>query len=110
MSRSVTYLVLVVVLVLPCTAIAQGTPELKRLDPMVGRWRVDVDIKATPLTQAAKASGTEECEWCAARHVVCRSDARGAAAAYSQMRTFSYVPARKEYAVYAVDSLGTALL
>jgi hypothetical protein len=52
----------------------------------------------------------EECEWFAGRHVVCRSDAKGAAGSYSQMRTFSYVPARKEYAVYAVDSLGTALL
>jgi hypothetical protein len=98
------------VLLVPCTAAAQAGADLKRLDAMVGRWRVDVDLKATPLTQAAKATGTEECEWFADRHVVCRSDAKGAAGAYSQMRTFSYTPARKEYAVYAVDSLGTALL
>ena len=86
------------------------TPDQKRLDPMVGRWRIEVDLKATPLTQAANASGTEECEWFAQRHVVCRSEAKGAAGSYSQMRTFSYIPARKEYAVYAVDGLGTALL
>ena len=110
MSRCVSYLVFVVALVLPCTTAAQGTPEQKRLDPMVGRWRVDVELKATPLTQAAKDSGTEECEWFAVRHVVCRSDAKGPAGSYSQMRTFSYTPARKDYAVYAVDSLGTALL
>ena len=110
MNRIVKRLILTAVLVLPCPVVAQQSPDLKRLDPMVGRWRVDVDLKATPLTQAATASGTEECEWFAARHVVCRSEAKGAAATYSQMRTFSYTPARKEYAVYAVDSLGTALL
>jgi len=103
-------LLLVAMLGLPCTVAAQASPDLKRLDTMVGRWRIDVDLKATPLTQAAKASGTEECEWFAARHVVCRSEAKGAAGSYSQMRTFSYIPARKEYAVYAVDGLGTALL
>jgi hypothetical protein len=110
MRGCVTHLVLAAVLVLPCTAVAQGSPDQKRLDVMVGRWLVDVDLKATPLTQSAKASGTEECEWFADRHVVCRSEAKGPAGSYSQMRTFSYIPARKEYAVYAVDSLGTALL
>ena len=109
MNRCVTRLVIMAVLVLPCTVAAQ-TPDQKRLDAMVGRWRVEVDLKATPLTQAAKAVGTEECEWFAERHVVCRSEAKGAAGTYSQMRTFSYIPARKEYAVYAVDNLGTALL
>lgn len=110
MTRFVTPLVMAAVLLLPCTAVAQQSPAQKTLDPMVGRWRVEVDLKATPLTQAAKATGTEVCEWFADRHVVCRSEAKGAAGTYSQMRTFSYVPARKDYAVYAVDSLGTALL
>src|ERR671912_714894 len=112
MDRCVTRLLLVLLaalLVLPAPVEAQ-TADQKRLDPMVGRWRVEVDLKATPLTQAAKASGTEECEWFAERHVVCRSDAKGQAGTYSQMRTFSYIPARREYTVYAVDSLGTALL
>jgi hypothetical protein len=110
MRGCVTHLVLAAAIVLPCTAGAQGSPDQKRLDAMVGRWLVDVDLKATPLTQSAKISGTEECEWFADRHVVCRSEAKGPAGSYSQMRTFSYIPARKEYAVYAVDSLGTALL
>src|SRR5688572_15679806 len=105
MSGCLKYLVIAAILLPPCTAAAQGNADLKRLDAMVGRWRVDVDLKATPLTQAAKASGTEECEWFADRHVVCRSEAKGPAGSYSQMRTFSYTPARKEYAVYAVDSL-----
>jgi hypothetical protein len=110
MNRCVTRLVLTAVFALPFPVAAQQSPELKRLEAMVGRWRVDVELKATPLTQATTASGTEECEWFAGRHVVCRSEAKGPAGTYSQMRTLSYVPARKEYSVYAVDSLGTALL
>ena len=109
MNDRATHLVLVALLALPCTTSAQSADQ-KRLDPMVGQWRVEVELKATPLTQAAKATGTEECEWFAQRHVVCRSEAKGPAGTYSQMRTFSYIPARKEYAAYAVDGLGTALL
>ena len=89
---------------------AQTTPDQKKLDVMVGKWNIEVDTKATPLTPANKASGTEECQWFANRHLVCRSDAKGSAGAYSQMRTLSYVPARKQYAVYTVDSLGSALV
>ncbi len=106
----VTRLLLFVLLACPCIASAQQSPELKRLEAMVGRWRVDVDLKATPLTQATTATGTETCEWFAGRHVVCRSEAKGAAGSYTQMRTISYVPARKAYQVYTVDGLGTALV
>jgi hypothetical protein len=91
-------------------AAAQTTPDQKRLDVMAGKWTIEVDTKATPLSPASKATGTEECQWFANRHLVCRSDAKGSAGSYSQMRTLSYVPARKQYAVYTVDSLGSALV
>jgi hypothetical protein len=102
--------VLLAVLLLPVAVAAQTTPEQKKLDAIVGRWRIDVDLKATPLSQPTKASGTEECEWFAQRHVVCRGEAKGPAGTYSQMRTLSYIPAQKQYALYTVDSLGTALI
>ena len=110
MSGCVTRLVLAAVLVLPCTAAAQGSPDLKKLDAMAGRWRVDVDLKATPLSQAAKASGTEDCEWFADRHVVCRSEAKGTTGTYAQMRTLSYIPAQRQFAAYTIDSLGTSVI
>ena len=69
MNRCVTRLVIMAVLALPCTAGAQ-TPDQKRLEPMLGRWCVEVELKATPLTQAAKAAGTEQCEWFAERHLM----------------------------------------
>ena len=91
-------------------AAQQPSPDQKKLDVMVGKWSIEVDTKATPLSPASKASGTEECQWFANRHVVCRSEAKGPAGTYSQMRTLSYVPARKQYVAYTVDSLGSALV
>jgi hypothetical protein len=95
---------------IPALTAAQTTPDQKKLDVMAGKWSIEVDTKATPLSPANKASGTEECQWFANRHLVCRSDAKGSAGTYSQMRTLSYVPARKQYAVYTVDSLGSAVV
>jgi len=91
-------------------AVAQTTADQKKLDVMAGKWNIEIDTKATPLSPANKATGTEECQWFANRHVVCRSEAKGSAGAYSMMRTLSYVPARKQYAVYTVDSLGSAVV
>jgi hypothetical protein len=95
---------------IPSVTAAQTTADQKKLDVMAGKWSIEVDTKATPLSPANKAAGTEECSWFANRHLVCRSDAKGSAGTYSQMRTLSYVPARKQYAVYTVDSLGSALV
>lgn len=91
-------------------AAAQPSPDQKKLDVMVGKWSIDVDTKATPLSPPSKASGSEECQWFASRHVVCRSEAKSATGTYSQMRTLSYVPARKQYVAYTIDSLGSALV
>jgi Protein of unknown function (DUF1579) len=116
MKSYITELLIAGLLTIPSIAVAQTaaagqpSPDQKRLDVMVGQWRIDVDTKATPLSPASKASGSEECEWFANRHVVCRSEAKGSAGTYSQMRTLSYVPARKQYVAYTVDSLGSALV
>jgi hypothetical protein len=110
MKGHITALLIAGLLGMPSISAAQTTPDQKKLDVMAGKWSIEVDTKATPLSPANKASGTEECQWFANRHVVCRSDAKGSAGAYSQMRTLSYVPARKQYAVYTVDSLGSAVV
>ncbi len=88
----------------PALAPAQS-PDQKKLDVMVGRWKVDITLKATPLGPASTATGMEECEKFAT-HVVCRTDA----GTYRQMRVLSYVPARKRYSAYTIDSLNSALL
>jgi hypothetical protein len=95
---------------LPLAANAQPGPEHKKLDYLVGKWRVELEIKATGTTPASKASGTEECEWFANLHIVCRGEATGAAGLYKSQRTISYVPALKQYASYSIDSLGYAML
>ena len=110
MKGHITVLLIAGLLGVPSIAAAQTTPDQKKLDVMVGKWSIEVDTKATPLSPASKASGTEECQWFANRHVVCRSEAKGSAGTYSQMRTLSYLPARKQYVAYTVDSLGSALV
>lgn len=110
MKSSVARLLLVGLLAAPSIAAAQTSPDQKKLEVLVGQWRIDVDQKATPLAPATKASGTQDCQWFASRHVVCRSEAKGPGGAYSQMQTLSYLPARKQYVAYTVDSLGSALV
>ena len=94
----------------PALAGAQPGPEHRKLEALVGKWRVEIDVKATATTPEGKASGTEDCEWFANLHVVCRAEATGAAGVYRSMRTLSYVPATRKYASYSIDSLGYAVL
>ncbi len=111
MKSHIAALLIAGLLAIPSIAAAQQpSPDQKKLDVMVGKWSIEVDTKATPLSPANKASGAEECQWFANRHVVCRSEAKGPAGTYSQMRTLSYLPARKQYVAYTVDSLGSALV
>jgi hypothetical protein len=111
MKLSITNLLIAGLLAIPSIAVAQQpSPDQKRLEALVGQWRIDVDQKPTPLAPASKASGTQDCQWFANRHVVCRSDAKGSAGAYNQMQTLSYLATRKQYVAYTVDSIGSALV
>lgn len=94
----------------PFVASAQPGPEHKTLNTLVGKWRMDLETKATGTTPASQAAGAEDCEWFANLHVVCRTEATGAAGLYKSMRIISYVPALKQYSSYSVDSLGYAVL
>jgi hypothetical protein len=94
----------------PAGAAAQPGAEQKKLDALVGQWRIEIDVKPTATTAAGKASGTESCEWFADLHVVCRAEASGAGGVYRSMRTFSYLPATRRYVSYSIDSLGYAVL
>lgn len=107
MTSSLRFSFLVALTLSGLIASAQVGPEQKKLDAFVGKWRTDVEFKgASP----SNASGTEDCEWFANMHVVCRSELTGPAGLYRSMRVISYVPALKQYAVYTVDSLGYAML
>jgi hypothetical protein len=107
---SLSLAVLTMALVCVDTAHAQAGPEQKKLEYLVGKWKTDVDIKASAASPGGKAAGSEDCEWFANLHVVCRAESSGAAGSYRTMRVISYVPALKAYSQYAVDSLGYAVL
>jgi hypothetical protein len=113
MRRSIVSVVLgiaVSTFVCASSAHAQPSPEQKKLEFFVGKWKVDTDVKASDDGPANKTSGIEECEWFANLHVVCKADSTTAAGNYRTMRILSWVPALKVYAQYAVDSYGYALL
>jgi hypothetical protein len=107
---SVCVVVLLSGLVMAGDASAQPTPEQKKLEYFVGKWKTDVDIKAFAAAPASKASGTEDCEWFANLHIVCKAESTGAAGSYRTMRIISWVPALKGYSQYAIDSFGYAVL
>lgn len=107
MKSLVRFSFLVALMLSALMASAQVGPEQKKLDAFIGKWRTDVEFKGT---SPSKASGTEECEWFANVHVVCKSELTGPAGLYRSMRIISYVPALKQYSVYTVDSLGYAML
>ena len=112
-ARMKVALVMVALLGLPgviTIARAQPAPEQKKLDYFVGKWRSDIDVKASANSPASKASGMEDCEWFANAHVVCRGESTGPAGLYKSMRVISYVPTLKQYASYTVDSIGYAVL
>ena len=107
MTTRVRLFLFVALVVLSSAVFAQPSPEQKKLDAMVGKWQTEIEFKgATP----SKAAGTEDCEWFANLHVVCRSELTGPAGLYRSMRIVSYVPAMKQYAVYTIDSFGFATL
>ena len=112
-ARATAVVILAVLFALPAATPgpveAQPGPEQKKLDFFIGKWRNDTEVKASASVPASKASGTDECEWFANMHVVCRGETTGAAGLYRAMRVISYVPAMKQYASYTVDSLGYAV-
>jgi len=107
MTTPVRFSVFVALVALSSALLAQPAPEQKKLDAMVGKWQTEIEFKGT---SPSKASGTEDCEWFANLHVVCRSELTGPAGLYRSMRIISWVPAMKQYAVYTIDSLGYATL
>ena len=99
-----------VILVGPGEVGAQLAPEAKKaLDPLVGTWRLEVDIKAVGAMAASKGTGTDTCEWFAAMHLVCKAELTGPTGKYQSMRTISYVPQQGKYLSHFVDSLGYAV-
>jgi hypothetical protein len=113
MSSRMVQVSLMAVLMSVCafgTALAQPGPEVKKLAYFVGKWTTEIELKATAASPGGKASGTEECEWFANLHVICRAEATSAAGNYRSMRIISYVPLLKQYSHYSVDSLGISVL
>jgi Protein of unknown function (DUF1579) len=83
-------------------------PELKKLDYFAGTWKVDADMKPSPLGPGGKMTGTDRVEWMQGNffmviHSTFSSQTMGSGVGYGFL---GYDPKKKEYTYEAFDSDG----
>lgn len=85
-------------------------PEVKKLAVMVGKFRIEDELKAGalgPNSPATKWSGTDDCRWMAAGFaVICEAALYRPGRKYSEVSFVYYDPTSKTYRYHAVDSSG----
>jgi hypothetical protein len=85
-------------------------PEVKKLAVMVGKFRVEDEVKAGtmgPNSPAMKFSGTEDCRWTAGGFgVICEAVLYRPGRKYLETSFAYYDPTSKTYQYHAVDSSG----
>jgi hypothetical protein len=88
----------------------QPGPEHKRLEFLVGRWKLNVVEKASPLDPSGgKITGTTDCEWFDGRfQVICRSELTTGGQAVKHLEVFAYNANERGYTRYFISSEGYA--
>ena len=85
-------------------------PEVRKLAVMVGRFKVEDEVKAGamgPNSSAMKFSGTDDCRWTAGGGaVICEAALYRPGTKYSEASFVYYDPTSKTYRYHAVDSSG----
>ena len=85
-------------------------PEVRKLAVMVGRFKVEDEVKAGamgPNSSAMKFSGTDDCRWTAGGvAVICEAALYRPGTKYSEASFVYYDPTSKTYRYHAVDSSG----
>lgn len=88
-----------------------ASPELKKLDDLIGTWKIDGDAKATPAGPAGKVSYELNCQWhTGGSQVVCQYVGTQPKGPYKEISIYSYEPTTKAYSVYSVSSDGLTSL
>src|ERR1700683_4078287 len=86
------------------------SPEVRKLEVMVGKFTVEDEVKAGamgPNSPATKFSGTDDCRWTAGRFaVICEAALYRPGRKYSEASFVYYDPTSKTYRYHAVDSSG----
>jgi Protein of unknown function (DUF1579) len=92
------------------TAPPKPSPEVKKLAVMVGRFRVEDELKAGfmgPNSPAMKYTGIEDCRWTASGFaVICTATLQRGSVKYTEASFVYYDPTSKKYFYHAVDSSG----
>jgi Protein of unknown function (DUF1579) len=87
------------------------SPEVKKLAVMVGKFKIEDEMKAGfmgPNSPAMKFTGTDDCRWTAGGFaVICEAALyRPGRKKYSEASIYYYDPTSKTYRYHAVDSSG----
>lgn len=82
-------------------------PELKRLDWLVGQWKLEGDAKAGPLGPAGKYVTTLNCQWFpGGGQVVCGTEGTAPTGPFKELTIYSYDADAKAYTVFDMDNAG----
>lgn len=87
------------------------SPEVKKLAVVVGKFKVEDEVKAGamgPNSPAQKFSGTEDCRWTSDGFaVICKATLYRPGRKLSETTFLYYDPTSKTYQLHAVDSSGS---
>jgi len=97
-------------LVIPSGAMAaDASPEVKKLDDIVGRWQMDGTFRPGTKAPAGPVANTMTCDWfTGGRQVFCRMSGTEAGARYEEIYTYSYDPKAKAYTLFSTVNDGAS--
>jgi len=83
-------------------------PEVQKLAPFVGTWRMTGEMMKSPMGPAGKMTATSRCSWFAGSYfLTCRVDGTGPMGKTAAIEMFGYDSNDKVYTYTSFDSMGT---
>lgn len=82
-------------------------PEHQRLGYFVGQWKVEGEVKPSPMGPGGPITSNDTCEWFEGGFaVVCRSEGKTPMGPSKSIGILSYSGDEKVYTYYGVDNMG----
>ncbi len=99
-------------LVIPTAAMKPDAgPEIQRLGWLVGKWRLEGEVKENPFVSAGKMEASLDCQWFSGgTGLLCVYDLAFSDARMQEVSFYGYDPEAKSYWCYDTDSTGMSSL
>jgi hypothetical protein len=82
-------------------------PEVKKLEPFVGKWKGEAEMKPGPWGPGGKIASDSECSWFdGGWQLVCRENGSGAMGKFKSEYVLGWSPEEKTYKYMGHDSMG----